>query len=169
MQPQPEHQATSNNDITNTGDGTYLQPMIPHPPSDNHGNADNGETPYLELDESAMQSQADYQTISNNDITNTDDGTYLEPIVPRPPSDNHGGYEYVHDPDAVLIDEKPYLDLDASAQQPTSVYQEVTNPENLDQLDAYLALDPNSRSAESEYQAIDPQGQDAGPTYDTAI
>ena len=116
-----------------------------------------------------MQPQPKHQTSSNNDITNADYGTYLEPIVPRPPSDNHGEYEYVHDPDAVLIDEKPYMDLDASSQQPTSVYQEVTNPENLEQLDAYLALDPNSRSAESEYQAIDPLGQDAAPIYDTAI
>ena len=171
MQPQPEYQTTSNNDITNTDDGAYLQAMIPHPPSDNHGNVDNGEAPYLELDESAMQPQADYKTTSNNDITNrpTEVGTYLEPIVLHPLSDNHGEYEYVHDPDAVLTDENSYMDLDASAQQPTSVYLEVTNPENLEQLDAYLALDPNSRSAESEYQAIDPLGQDAGPIYDTAI
>ena len=63
------------------------------------------------------------------------------------------------------------MDLDASSQQPASVYQEVTNPENLKLSDTYLALDPKSRSAETEYEAINPCGQDIGhtPTYATSI
>ena len=63
------------------------------------------------------------------------------------------------------------MELDVSSQQPASVYQEVTIPENLKRSDTYLALDPKSRSAEIEYQAINPRGQDEGHTssYATSI
>ena len=89
-------------------------------------------------------------------------GTYLEPMISHLPSDE---YECVHNPNA------PYMELDVSSQQPASVYQEVTNPENLKHSDTYLALDPKSRSAETEYQAIDPRGRNEGatPAYATSI
>ena len=163
MQPQAEHQTTSMTDKNISDDGTYLQTITPHPPSNNHSNVDNNETPYLELDESAMQPQAGHQTTSKAD-NNIKDGTNLQPTIPHSLSDGHGEYEYVHYPDASLTDEKPYMDLDASSRQPTSVYQEMTNPKNLKLSDTYLALDPNSRHIETEYQAIDTRGQDSGPT-----
>ena len=84
-----------------------------------------------------------------SDANLDDDGTYLEPMISRPPSDE---YDCVHNPNA------QYMDLDTSSQQPASVYQDVTNPEDLKHSDTYLVLDPKSRSAETEYQALDPRG-----------
>ena len=169
MQPQPEHQTTSTVD-NNINDETYLQPIIPPPQSNDHGNVDDNEAPYLDLDESVLQPQPAHRTTSSRDNSNTNDGASLLPMmIPHPPSENSDEYEYVHDPDAVLTDEEPYMDLDASSRQPESVYQEVTNPDKLKDSDTYLTLDPNSRSAETEYQALDTRGQDSDPTYATAI
>ena len=100
MQPQANHQLQTTSTVDNNinDDGTYLQPIIPLPLSDNHGNVDNNEAPYLELDESAMQPQPAHRTTSSRDISNTDDGAYLQPMIPHPPSENPDEYEYVHDP-----------------------------------------------------------------------
>ena len=182
--------------MSNNDDGTYLQPMIPNAPPDDPveyqyirdsdiNSADkpipltdtklqppkqissaHSKSPNLDLDPDPSTEQPD--TAYYDDCINTsDNGAYLE-VLPNFPPD-HEEYEYVRNQEngGTSVDEKLYMDLDGSSRQPDSVYQEVTNPENLKQQDLYLALDLKSSITDSEYQALGPQ--DSEPTYDTAI
>ena len=124
-------------------------------------NLEKDDGPYLDLDASTRQPQTEYQTISNYEFINSDNGTYPEGVISNSPLDENHEYQYIRDQNTVLKDEKPYMVLDASSRQPNSVYQKVTNPKSLKQSDTYLALDPESRSKETEYQSIDPRKQDA--------
>ena len=169
---QRKQQKTENGDYNiNDDDGTYLEPKISNDPKDDRDKYQTIRKPEMNsADESkppkrtVLQSSATIQQKTEDDvcdINNTDDGTYLEPNILNSLPDDNDEYQYISDPETTLADEKPYMDLDASSRHPNSVYQELTKPEHLKQRDTYLALNPKSRSTETEYQSIDPREQDS--------
>ena len=90
----------------------------------------------------------------------------MQPMIPNAPTDEQEQYEYVRNPETEQP-ENAYLDLEASSPQPDSLYQEVTNPDNLKKSDMNHPQNLKSSITESECQAPGPQ--DSEPTYDTAM